>query len=226
MDLAYLLDFLRRLAANNNTPWMAEHRPDYQRARAAFAELIGQVLAEVAKTDPSLAGLTPTEAMFRLHKNDRGHRDPEPYKRRMGAGLLHGGRHAARAGYYLGVQPDGKSSLRVGFYHTTPALLGALRQEIHYNADEFHRQRQAPALLRHFPAGLTTDGEQLVRPPKGYPADHPDLGWLKLKSFGAVRTFTDEEVAQGPSFVALAVAAIAAARPLVDFFNEALEPNG
>lgn len=225
MDLAYLLDFLRRLAANNNTPWMAEHRPDYQRARAAFAELIGQVLAEAAKTDPSLAGLTPAEAMFRLHKNDRGHRDPEPYKRRMGAGLLHGGRHTARAGYYLGVQPGGLSSLRAGFYHTTPALLGAVRQEIHYNPAEFHRLRQAPGLLRHFPAGLTADGEQLLRLPKGYAADHPDVAWLKLKSFGAVQQYADDEVT-APGFVAQAVAGIAAARPLVDFLNEALEPNG
>ncbi len=221
----HLLDFLRRLAANNNTPWMAEHRPDYQRARAAFTELIQQVLAEVAKTDPSLAGLTPADVLFRLHKNDRGHRDPEPYKRRMGAGLLRGGRHAPRAGYYLGVQPDGMSSLRVGFFNATPALLGAVRQEIHYNADAFHRLRQAPALLRHFPAGLATDGERLVRPPKGYPADHPDLAWLQLKTFGAVRFFSDDEV-RSPGFVAQAVAGIAAARPLVDFLNEALEPTG
>ncbi len=221
----YLLDFLRRLAANNNTPWMAAHRPDYQRARDAFTKLIGQVLAETAKTDPSLAALTPADVMFRLHKNDRGHRDPEPYKRRMGAGLLQGGRHAARAGYYLGVQPGGLSSLRAGFFNATPAGLGALRQEIHYNADAFHRLRQAPALLRHFPNGLATDGERLVRPPKGYPADHPDLAWLQLKSFGAVRFFSDEQV-QGPGFVAEAVAGIAAARPLVEFFNDALEPNG
>lgn len=225
MDLAYLLDFLRRLAAHNSTPWMAEHRADYQQARTAFTELIRRVLAEATKTDPSLADLSLSDVIFRLHKNDRGHRDPEPYKRRMGAGLLRGGRHAMRAGYYLGVQPDGFSSLRVGFFNATPAGVGALRQEIHYSANEFHRLRQAPALLRHFPAGLATDGEQLVRPPKGYPADHPDLAWLKLKSFGAVRFYSDAEV-QGPGFVGQAVTAIAAARPLVDFFNEALEPNG
>ena len=221
----HLLDFLARLAANNNTPWMAAHRPDYQRARAAFTGLIQQVLAEAAKTDPSLARLTPADVLFRLHNHDRGHRDPEPYKRRMGAGLLRGGRHAARAGYYLGVQPGGLSSLRVGFFNATPALLGAIRQEIHYSAAGFHRLREAPALLRHFPAGLTTDGERLVRPPKGYPADHPDLAWLQLKTFGAVRFFSDADV-RGPGFVARAVAGIAAARPLVDFLNEALEPNG
>ena len=36
--------------------------------------------------------------MYRLHKNDRTQRDPEPYKRRLGAGLVPGGRHAPAAG--------------------------------------------------------------------------------------------------------------------------------
>ncbi|MFC7669896.1 DUF2461 family protein [Hymenobacter humi] len=38
MELHYLLNFLARLAANNTTAWMADHRPDYQRARAACTE--------------------------------------------------------------------------------------------------------------------------------------------------------------------------------------------
>ena len=52
MDLDFLLHFLARLAANNTTAWMAEHRPDYQRARAACTELVRQVLAQAATTDP------------------------------------------------------------------------------------------------------------------------------------------------------------------------------
>ena len=94
MDLDFLLHFLALLAANNTTAWMAEHRPDYQRARAACTELVRQVLAQTATTDPELANLTPADVLFRLHKNDRAHRDPEPYKRRMGAGLKRDGRHA------------------------------------------------------------------------------------------------------------------------------------
>ena len=69
MDLAYLLDFMARLAANNTTAWMAEHRPDYQRARAACTELVRQVLTQAAATDPDLAQLTTTDVLFRLHKH-------------------------------------------------------------------------------------------------------------------------------------------------------------
>jgi len=221
MDLQYLLDFLTRLAANNNTAWMAEHRADYQRARAACTELVRQVLAAVAPTDSDLENLTPADVMFRLHKNDRSQRDPEPYKRRMGAGFKRGGRHAERAGYFLAVQPDGMTWLGAGTFWPWPAMLAAIRQEIHYSPDEFHRLRQAPELLQYFPAGLETSGAQLVRPPKGYAADDPDLAWLKLKTFGVGRYFSDAEVL-APDFVARVAAGMAAARPLVGFLNEAI----
>lgn len=221
MDLPYLLDFLTRLAANNSTVWMAEHRADYQRARAACTELVRQVLVTISPTDPDLANLTPADVMFRLHKNDRSQRDPEPYKRRMGAGFKRGGRHAERAGYFLAVQPGGLTWLGAGTFWPTPAMLAAIRQEIHYSPDEFHRLRQAPELLQHFPAGLETTGPQLVRPPKGYAATDPDLTWLRLKTFGVGRYFSDTQVL-APDFVARVVAGVAAARPLVGFLNEAV----
>ncbi|GAB3658589.1 hypothetical protein GCM10027594_29890 [Hymenobacter agri] len=221
MELDYLLDFMARLAANNTTAWMAEHRADYQRARAACTELVRQVLARVAAVDDDLANLTTSEVMFRLHKNDRSQRDPEPYKRRMGAGLKLGGRHAPRAGYFIAIQPEGKSWLGAGTFHPTPEMLAAIRQEIHYSPDEFHRRRLAAELLRHFPAGLDTSGPQLTRPPRGYAATDPDVAWLKLKTFGVGKFYSDAEVL-APGFVDQLVGDIAAARPLVDFFNEAL----
>ena len=221
MELKYLLNFLARLSVNNTTAWMAKHRPEYQRARAACVELVRQVLAGAAATDPELTDLTPTEVMFRLHKNDRAHRDPEPYKRRMGAGLKRGGRHAPRAGYFLAIQPDGHSWLGAGTFHPTPELLAAIRQEIHYSGNEFHRLRQASELLRYFPAGLDTTGPQLTRPPRGYAATDLDVAWLRLKTFGVGHFYADAEVL-APGFVDEVVAGISAARPLVDFFNAAL----
>lgn len=222
MDLAFTLDFLRRLAANNNTAWMQAHRADYLRARDSFAELVAEVLRQATPTLAELAGLTPTQAMFRLHKNDRSQQDPEPYKRRLGAGLVPGGRHALRAGYFLALMPGGGSWLRAGRFAPTPAELAAIRQEIHYSSAEFHGRIAAPELLQHFPKGLDMTGEQLTRPPRGYPSDDPDLPWLKLKSYGVVRLFSDEEVLQ-PDFIGRVVAGMQAARPWVGFLNGVLE---
>lgn len=220
-ELSFALDFLRRLAANNTTAWMAAHRPDYQRARAAVAALVQQVLADAAPPLPELAGLTPADVLYRLHKNDRSQRDPEPYKRRLGAGLVPGGRHAPVAGWWLAVQPEGRSWLAAGIFRPTPAALAAIRQEIHYNGAAFHRLRQAPGLRHHFPDGLDLSGPRLTRPPRGYAASDPDLAFLQLKTFTVARHFSDAEVLK-PGFPAQALAAMTAAAPLVRFLNGAL----
>lgn len=221
MDLAFVLDFLRRLAANNTTAWMQAHRADYLRARDTFAALVAEVLHRATPRLPELADLTPAQTMFRLHKNDRSQTDPEPYKRRLGAGLVPGGRHAERAGYFLALMPDGGSWLRAGRFSPTPAELAAIRQEIHYNADEFHRRLADPELRRYFPRGLDMEASQLTRPPRGYAANDPDIAFIKLKSFGINSYFSDAEVL-APGFLDEVLARIMAARPWVSFLNDAL----
>ena len=221
MDLAFILDFLRRLASNNNTAWMQAHRADYLRARAAFAALVTEVLRQATSDAPELTGLTPAQAMFRLHKNDRSQTDPEPYKHRLSAGLVPGGRHQPRAGYYLALMPGGGSWLRAGRFSPTPPELAAIRQEIHYDGAGFHRVLADAELLRYFPNGLEMSGEQLSRPPRGYRADDPDLPFLKLKSFGVSQLFTDAEVL-APDFLPQVLAGMRAARPWVGFLNQAL----
>ena len=224
MDLAFVLDFLRRLAANNNTAWMQENRAHYLRARDIFADLVTEILRQATPSMPELADLTPPQAMFRLHKNDRSQQDPEPYKRRLGAGLVPGGRHALRAGYFVALMPEGGSWLRAGRFSPTPAELAAIRQEIHYDGAGFHRRLADPELLQHFPNGLEMSGAQLTRPPRGYAADDPDLPFLKLKSYGVGRLWADAEVLR-PDFIGRVVAGMRAARPWVEFLNTALVPN-
>jgi uncharacterized protein (TIGR02453 family) len=221
MNNAFVLNFLRRLAANNNTAWMQDHRADYLRARDSFADLVAEVVHRATPAIPELAGLTPAQAMFRLHKNDRSQTDPEPYKRRLGAGLVPGGRHALRAGYSLALLPGGGSWLRAGRFSPTPAELAAIRQEIHYDSAGFHHCLADPELLRYFPNGLDRSVAQLTRPPRGYSATDPDLPWLKLKTFGVVHLFTDAEVL-APGFIDCVVAGMRAARPWVGFLNRAL----
>ena len=221
MELDVVLDFLRQLAAHNNTAWMQAHRAAYTQARDTFAALVTEVLRQATPAAPELAGLTAAQCLFRLHKNDRSQTDPEPYKQRFGAGLVPGGRHAERAGYFLALMPGGHSWLRAGRFSPTAAELAAIRQEIHYSGDQLHGILRKPALVRHFPQGLDLSAAQLTRPPKGYAATDPDIALLKLKSFGINSYFSDEQVLRA-DFVARVVERLAAARPWVEFLNEAL----
>ncbi|GAA4017953.1 DUF2461 domain-containing protein [Hymenobacter fastidiosus] len=219
MDLKFLLDFLRDLAANNRKAWMDEHRADYHRARSIFSTLIQAVLAETQRFEPTLLGLTVPETLFRINKNDRFQQSQEPYKRRLGASLTQGGRHAPRAGYFLALEPGGETWVGAGKWHPEPAALARIRQEIHYNAPAFHRIRETADFQQQFPDGF--DGDRLQRPPKGYDKTDPDLEWLRLKDFVVTRSFTDAEVLR-PDFVARITESFRAAQPLVRFLNEAM----
>ncbi|SHJ04793.1 TIGR02453 family protein [Hymenobacter daecheongensis DSM 21074] len=220
MDSKFLLDFLRDLAANNHKAWMDEHRADYHRARAVFSGLVQAVLEGTQRFEPALLGLTVPETMFRINKNDRFQQSQEPYKRHMGASLTQGGRHAPRAGYFLAVQPGGETWVGAGKWHPEPAALARIRQEIHYSGPAFHALRATDDFRRHFPAGL--EGDRLLRPPKGYEKDDPDIELLKFKDFVVTKSFTDAEVRHA-DFVARVTETFQAAQPFVRFLNEAME---
>ena len=220
MDRAFLLDFLRNLAANNHKAWMDAHRADYHRARAIYTALVQEVLTGLQTFEPEVRGLTPADVMFRINKNDRSQRDPEPYKRRMGAGMKRDGRHAPWAGYFLAIQPEGHSWIGGGIWRPDTVGLTRIRQEIHNNGAEFRAIREAADLQQHFPAGV--QGEQLQRPPRGYDRNTPDLEWLQLKQFTVVQNFPDTDVLR-PNFVPRVLAGLRAAQPLVRFLNDGLK---
>ncbi|MCA8829129.1 DUF2461 domain-containing protein [Hymenobacter pini] len=221
MNLAFVLDFLRELAANNNKLWMDAHRADYHRARAEYTSLVNTLLREASgDLEPGLRGLTPGDVMFRINKNDRFQQSDEPYKRHMGAGLKPGGRHSPWAGYFIALEPGGETYIGAGRWMPEPQQLARIRQEIHYNAPAFHAIRQSAELLRYFPQGLDMS-QALKTAPKGYDKQDPDIEWLRLKSYFVWQSFSDAEVTR-PDFVERVLAGWQAAKPLVEFLNEAM----
>ena len=135
-DRAFILTFLRELAANNHKAWMDQHRADYQQARLDFIALLRELLGGLQQFEPEARDLTPTDVLYRLHKNDRSQRDPEIYKRHFSAGLKLGGRRSPWAGYFVVLEPGGESYVGAGSrsqiswpasgrkFTTTPPLSG------------------------------------------------------------------------------------------------------
>ncbi|MCB2377697.1 DUF2461 domain-containing protein [Hymenobacter sp. BT635] len=220
MDRQFLLTFLRDLAANNHKIWMDANRADYHRARAIYTEFTADLLERSQRFEPRLAGLSPSDVMFRINKNDRFQQSDEPYKRHMGAGLKPGGRHSPWAGYFVAIEPGGETYVGAGRWMPEPAQLARIRQEIHYSPETFHALRQDAALLREFPQGLDMS-QSLRTAPKGYDRADPEIEWLRLKSFFVWRSFSDKEVLRA-DFPDRVLAAWQAAQPWVHFLNEAM----
>ena len=218
IDTGYILNFLSGLAENNNKEWMAEHRKEYQQTRSHFKNLTSQVLEELKKSDESLLYVRPEDCMFRINRDVRFSPNKAPYKVWMAAAIAEGGRHAPTAHYYFHLQPGNESLVAGGIYAPSPDQLRKIRQEVDYNAAELKDIVEEQRFKELFGP---IQGEKLHRPPKGFPAEHPNIELLKLKSFLAMRTFTDGEV-QAPEFADKLLEAFRTLRRFNDYLSIAV----
>ena len=218
IDTGYVLDFLSRLAENNNKEWMDAHRKEYQQARTYFKNLTAQVLEGLKASDEGLLHVRPEDCLFRINRDIRFSPNKAPYKSWMAAAIAEGGRHAPTAHYYFHLQPGNESLVAGGIYAPPPDQLSKIRQEVDYNAAELKEIVEQPRFQELFGP---IQGEKLQRPPKGYPANHPNIELLKLKSFLAMRTFKDEEV-RAPQFAERLLESFRILQPFNEYLSVAV----
>lgn len=217
-NTARIVDFLAELAKNNSKEWMDAHRQEYQQARQEFKTLIGSLLEKLKVQDSSLLHVTAADCIYRINRDIRFSSNKAPYKDWMAAAMAEGGRAAPVAHYYLHLQPGGESLLAGGIYMPPPDQLRKIRQEIDYNAAELKKIVETEKFTQYFGP---IQGEELQRAPKDYPADHPHINLLKLKSLLAIRTFSDEEVKKA-DFEEVALDSFSTLQPFLEYLNVAI----
>lgn len=217
-DTKLILDFLGELKANNEKEWMEANRKYYQEAREEFKKLTGYVLDALKAFEPGLEGVTVNDCIFRINRDIRFSNDKTPYKPWMSAVMAEGGRHTTNAIYYLHLQSNNESRVAGGIYQPAGEQLRKIRQEVDYNAPELKKIVSTADFRKHFGQ---IQGEKLSRAPKGYPADHPNIELLKLKSFLAMQSFTDEEVLQ-EDFAGRAIESFRMVQPFNEYLNVAI----
>jgi uncharacterized protein (TIGR02453 family) len=206
--------FLTDLQANNTREWFAQHKARYEAAQAEVLAISEALIKGFADLDPEIAQLKAKDTTFRIYRDIRFSNDKTPYKTNLSIYLNRAGKKSELAGFYFHFQPSG-SFMAGGSWMPAADKLAAVRQEIDYHGAEFRQIAGALAA-----AGLTLEGEKLKTAPKGYPADHPDLEFLKLKSFIATRYLTDAEMTS-PHLVPTLLGSARPIKPLVDFLNRA-----
>jgi uncharacterized protein (TIGR02453 family) len=163
---AGLVPFYEELAANNTRDWWQANKPRYERdVRAPLEHLLEDLRPEFGEAK-----------VFRPNRDTRFSRDKSPYK--TNAAAVIGQAHEGVGTYYLSVSAEG---LMVGGGAYMPATdqLARLREGI---ADD----RTGPELEAIVHDIRLKDGEvgahdELKTAPRGYPADHPRIGLLRLK---------------------------------------------
>ncbi|ODS62384.1 MAG: TIGR02453 family protein [Arenimonas sp. SCN 70-307] len=213
--------FLRALARNNTKPWFEAHRADYEaHLKAPFQRLITDLQPDLLaisahyRADPRGNG----GSLFRIHRDTRFSNDKTPYKTWGGARFFHArSKQVPAPSFYLHVQP-GNSFLGAGIWHPEPEVQRRIREFLVDNPAGWEKFARAPAFKRRFEFW----GESLVRPPRGYPADHPLIEDLKRKDFTAGMAL-DDEVILGPRLRQAVASGFAGLAPLADYLCAALD---
>lgn len=213
--------FLRALARNNSRPWFEEHRKDYE------AQLKGPFQRLITDLEPDLLAISPHYradprgnggSLFRIHRDTRFSNDKTPYKTWGGARFFHArSKQVPAPSFYLHVQP-GNSFLGGGIWHPEPEVQRRIREFLVDNPSGWQQAVKSPAFRRRYEMW----GDTLVRPPRGFPADHPLLEDLKRKDFTAGYAL-DDSVVLGPKLRQAVVSGFKGVAPLVDYLCAALE---
>jgi uncharacterized protein (TIGR02453 family) len=212
------LTFLRQLRRNNNRPWFAANKERYETSvRAPMFALVTALGGAIQGFAPELV-TDPKRAVYRIYRDVRFSKDKSPYKTHIAAHFSAAGlgRHAG-AGLYFHIAPE-EVLIAGGVYMPGPEELRAVRGHVAEHSGELERilrQRSFKTLYG------SLQGDQLSRPPKGWPADHPAIEWLRYKQY--IAWFErPAKVAATPELFPLLLRGFIAVMPLVRFLNTPL----
>lgn len=218
MNTTLILEFLQGLAIHNNKEWMDANKETYNEAKTCYIELISALLDSLKEFDPGVSSLTAKDCIFRINRDVRFSKNKAPYKSNFGASISEGGKKSASAGYYLHLQPGNESFIGGGMYMPQTEELKKIRQEIDYNAPELLKIVSEKRFKQYF--GVI-QGEKLARAPKGYSPEHPNIEFLKLKSYVVLHKLSDEEV-RDENLIRNLTEKCKAMKPFLDFLNVAV----
>ena len=184
--------FLKELKENNNRDWFTANKSKYEIAKTEFEAFITKLVIEIQKFDKSISNVDPKKTVFRIYRDVRFSKNKDPYKINFGAHIHPGDKQSVHsvAGYYIHIEPHGKSMLAGGAYMPPTEWIKAIRKEIDFNGEEFKNIVNDKKFKSYF----KLEGEKLQRPPQGFDASHKDIEILKHKSLIAVHNPSDKQV--------------------------------
>jgi uncharacterized protein (TIGR02453 family) len=197
MHIRDLTQFLAELSENNNRAWFVMNKPRYDILRAEFLELVTQLIRDISKFDPAVAGCNPKKALFRINRDMRFSKEKIPYKTHFSAAINASGLKKPSQGggptYYFHIDQTGTLLIAGGEWMPPADRLRAIRQHVIADKTGFAKLLKNKALVQTY-GNLQQEGK-LIRPPKGFDIDAPHLEYIKLKSFIVWNEFQIKQVA-------------------------------
>jgi uncharacterized protein (TIGR02453 family) len=212
------LDFLRQLKRNNRREWFEARREIYEN------ELKAPMLALIEKITQGMMDYAPghvrpaTKCMMRIYRDTRFSADKTPYKTHLAAWWSRNGMEkTSGSGYYFHISPT-ELLIAGGVFMPPKDQLLAIRRHLLEHHEEFKRLIEVKKMRARM---KLHDTSPLTRPPKGFPAEHPAIEWIKGRQWGVIVTLTSDPALK-PKLAETIGEYFRLSQPLVDFLNEPL----
>jgi uncharacterized protein (TIGR02453 family) len=216
-----LFAFLRELKQNNDRDWFARNKDRYERdVRQPLLRFIADFAKPLGRLTPHLVADPRPQggSMFRIHRDTRFSKDKTPYKTHASAQFRHRlGRDVHAPGFYLHLEP-GRVFGGAGLWRPEPDALAAIRRALVTRSADWRKAVSG----RAFRASCTLEGDFLMRPPRGFPPEHPLIEDIKRKDFIALTRWSDRD-ALAPGFLGEFTAFCKASMPLMRFLARAIK---
>ena len=209
------LNFLKELQMHNTREWFAENRKSYELARNEFSNLMDDTAEFLNQSD-----VIEAKKIFRINRDIRFSKDKSPYKQNLSGYFRRAGK-SRRGGYFISIQPGGKSAVGGGFYGPEKEDLLRIRKEFEMDASEIEKITSDKEFKKHF---VSLRGDSLKSAPRDFDKEHPNIKWIRMKQFYAFREFTDKEVLD-PSFPKEVISTYKTLRPFFDYMSDVLTTN-
>jgi uncharacterized protein (TIGR02453 family) len=211
--------FLEELEKNNEKTWFDRNRQWYEEARADFLAFFDMLTEEIAAFDRGVAeNVELSRKIFRIYRDVRFSKDKTPYKSHLSGAIVPGGMKSGLAGYYVQVQPGGRSGVAGGMHDADTATLNRVRLAVSRRYGEFSSILGSPDFNSEF--GDLHRGDVLKRGPKGFDPEDPAVEYLKLKAYMVWKDVDDREVLKD-GFLNSCIKSFRILKKLNDFLNDA-----
>jgi uncharacterized protein (TIGR02453 family) len=209
------LAFLRSLARHNDREWFTPRKATFE------AELKEPMLAIIAQVNEAMERFAPAyvrppeKCLFRIYRDTRFSADKRPYKTHVAAWWSHEGLvKTSGAGYYFHIDAQ-EVVVAAGAWMPEKEQLAAIRHWLLEHHLEFRKVLRTAALRKTF---SEFEGNPLVRPPKGFPREHPALDLIRCRQWG-LSTTLPSSAALEPGFAATLIRHFRLAAPVVEALN-------
>ncbi len=208
------LDFLKKLAKNNNREWFTANKEIFKAHEADVKVFYNAIMQRLNEHDQ-----IEKLKIFRIYRDVRFSKDKTPYKAHFAGSFSRMGLER-RGGYYLRIKP-GATFMAAGFWNPNKEDLLRIRKELELDASEFRAILENSEFKKVW--GML-QGDALKTAPKGFDKEHENIDLIRHKQFIFTKTFTDKEVLS-KDFIDQVDHDFQAIRPYFDLMSSILTTN-